>query len=161
MPSVLIEVLVIFNVNDFTLLRATAPNNKLSDDGVNIGYGLLPDNASLAVPPSEPTVTLSANVPKTVGLNFTVNSVLSPPATAIEVLVAVKAVVFVVMLLIVSALIDVFLKYAVIVAESPFARFAKAREVVDRPKTGAGLVPLRGTFTNVVAELLWRYTVSV
>jgi hypothetical protein len=63
--------------------------------------------------------------------------------------------------LIVIALIEVFRKYAVIVAESPFARLLNVRDVADALNTGAGLLPLSGIFTNGVAELFRKYTVSV
>ena len=157
----LIEVLDIFIPNGFELLRATDPNESDDEFETSTGYGDVPVNTTDTFPPSETTFTVSVNDPKNVGLNFTVNIVLSCPAIVDELLVAVKLLVLIVILLIDIALIEVFLKYAVIVAESPLARLLNVSDVTDTPNTGAGLFPLNGIFTSVVCELFRKYKVSI
>jgi hypothetical protein len=157
----LIELLTTFIVSLFVAFLVTLPYVIDAFKLVSVGIGLLPLTRTLTVPPSETTFTVSVNVPNEAGLNLTVSAVLSPPATVVEPLVAMNAVVLVVTPLIVIALIEVFRKHPVIVAESPLTRLAKAREVIEALSTGAGVLPESGIFTNGVAELLWRYTVSV
>ena len=132
----------------------TFPKSILLELICRMGLGELPLNPIFAVPPSDMTVTVSMNVPNEIGLNFTVSPALSPPATVTESLVAVNVLVFVVILLIVIALIEVFLRYAVIVAESPLTCSPKTRKAGDTLSSGAGALPDKGILTNGSAELL-------